>query len=77
MDKLTHARSDEAAELLRPEDAARLLSIGRSKLYALLAAGELPTIRIGRSVRVPRRGLEAWIAQNTVSGTDEAVDRSR
>lgn len=43
--------------LVRPSEAATLLGIGRSKLYELLAAGELPVVRIGRSVRIPVEGL--------------------
>ncbi|HVS06532.1 MAG TPA: hypothetical protein VHK65_10260 [Candidatus Dormibacteraeota bacterium] len=31
----------------------------------MLAVGELPVIRIGRSVRVPRAALEGWIAEHT------------
>ena len=29
----------------------------------MLAVGELPVIRIGRSVRMPRAALEDWIAE--------------
>lgn len=35
-----------------PEAAARL-SIGRSKMYQLLTAGDVRAVRIGRAVRVP------------------------
>lgn len=49
--------------LLRPTEAAELIGIGRSKVYELLAAGELPSIRIGGSVRVPVDELRAWIAR--------------
>jgi excisionase family DNA binding protein len=52
-------------ELLRVEEAARVLQIGRTKVYELIGAGGLPVIRIGRSVRIPRRGLERWIAERT------------
>ena len=48
-------------EVLRPEDVQRILRIGRSKVYQMIARGELPVIRIGRVVRVPRRELERWI----------------
>lgn len=48
-------------ELLRPEDVQRILRIGRSKVYEMIARSELPVIRIGRVVRVPRRELERWI----------------
>lgn len=39
--------------LLTPEDAADLLSIGRSKLYELLGDGRLASVRIDASRRVP------------------------
>jgi excisionase family DNA binding protein len=50
--------------LLRPVEAARLLGIGRSKLFDMLARDELPLIRIGRCVRIPRRELARWVDQS-------------
>lgn len=47
--------------LLRPLEAARLLGIGRSKLFEMLARNELPVLRLGRCVRIPRQGLEDWV----------------
>ena len=49
--------------LLRPIEAAKAIGIGRSKIYQLLASGELPSIRVGASVRVPLDALRAWIAR--------------
>jgi excisionase family DNA binding protein len=49
--------------LLRPEQAAQELGISRSKLYAMLATGELPSITIGRSRRVVAADLSAWVEQ--------------
>ena len=49
-------------ELLRVEDAAEILQIGRTKVYELMARGELPVVRIGRSVRIPCGSLQDWIA---------------
>lgn len=57
--------------LLRAGEVARLLGLGRSTVFALLAAGELPIVRIGRSVRVPRVALERWIDERT----DQATNR--
>ena len=51
--------------LLRPEEAAETLGIGRSKTYELLASGELPSIKVGRSMRVPTDALRAWIRDRT------------
>jgi excisionase family DNA binding protein len=47
--------------LLRATEVACLLNLGRSKVYELMAAGELPVVRIGGVVRVPRSDLETWI----------------
>lgn len=38
--------------LLSIPEAADRLSLGRSKLYELMAAGELKPVRIGRAVRL-------------------------
>ena len=42
-------------------DAAAQLAISRSKAYQLVAAGELRVVRIGRSARIRREDLTAWI----------------
>ena len=49
--------------LLRVEDVAEALSVGRSKVYELIRSGELPSIHIGRSVRVSLDDVHAWIRQ--------------
>lgn len=46
------------ALLLTVEEAARSLSIGRSKAYELIAAGDLEAVHIGRSTRVPVSALQ-------------------
>jgi excisionase family DNA binding protein len=51
--------------LLRAGEVAKLLGLGRSTVFAMLAAGELPVVRIGRSVRVPRAALERWVDERT------------
>ena len=58
--------------LLKAEQGAALLGISRSKFFALMAAGEVPGIvRIGRSVRISRTALEAWIRQQSGEGDDD------
>lgn len=47
--------------VLRPEQVAEVLRIGRTKVFELIGRGELPVLRLGRSVRISRRALEAWI----------------
>ena len=47
--------------LLTPEQAAEALSIGRSKLYELLANGAIESVRIGSRRRVPAAALDCYI----------------
>ena len=47
--------------LVRPSEAAELLGLGRSKVYALIASGELPSVKIGKSIRVPVEELRQWV----------------
>lgn len=49
--------------LLRIPEVAAELGLGRSSVYQLIQAGELPVVRIGRAVRVSRADLEAWVDQ--------------
>jgi excisionase family DNA binding protein len=59
--------------LLRPAEAAEALGIGRSRLYELLANGELPVVVIGRFKRIPTQALQRWVSDRsiTASGTEE------
>jgi excisionase family DNA binding protein len=47
----------------RVPEAAELLGLGRAKTYQLVASGELPSIRIGRAVRIPAQALREWLEQ--------------
>lgn len=44
-----------------PEEAAQLLTIGRSQLFELLARGEIESVKIGRLRRIPHDALTAYI----------------
>lgn len=52
-------------ELLTAREVQGLLGLGLSKVYDMMARGELPTVRIGRLVRVPRSDLMEWITTRT------------
>ena len=51
--------------LLTLEEVARMLRISRGKAYGMAASGELPIVRMGRSVRVRRDRLEAWLDERS------------
>ena len=56
-----------AHPLLRPMEVAAALGIGKTTMYALLRAGELPVIHIGRAARIPRRAVQEWLDQKTAA----------
>ncbi len=49
--------------LLKPEDVASTLSLAKSTVYKLLQVGDIPSIKIGRSVRVRPTDLDDFIEQ--------------
>jgi excisionase family DNA binding protein len=53
--------------LLRPSEAAESIGISRSKCYELIAAGALPSLRVGGCVRIPVEALRQWIAARQVA----------
>lgn len=63
--------------LLSVSDVARLLSIGKTKTYELIANGTIPIIRIGRSVRVPVKELDAVISHLERDGGTRSLDGSK
>jgi len=44
-------------EVLTAREAAAILRVGRNQLYQAVARGELGAVRIGRSIRIPKRAL--------------------
>jgi len=62
--------------LLRASEAAVVLGIGRTKVFEMLASGELPAIRIGRCLRVPKDRLERWIYEQTNAQSGEFLETS-
>jgi excisionase family DNA binding protein len=49
------------SRLLNAQDVAATLNMGLSTVYLLVERGELPSIRIGRSVRFRPEDLEKFI----------------
>ena len=50
-------------EWLTLREMQEMFSIGRTKAWQLVASGEVPAVKIGRSVRVSRRELERWLEE--------------
>ena len=51
----------EEHPLMTVMEVMRMLRIGRNSAYNLVNSGQLPSIRIGRTIRVPRAAVIAFI----------------
>ena len=52
----------ELPAVLTVDEARRVLRIGRRQLYQAIARHDVPALKVGRTIRIPRSGLEAWLA---------------
>lgn len=50
--------------LLTVPQAAELLQLGRDTVYQLTHRNDFPCIRLGRSVRINRVGLQNWLNEH-------------
>jgi excisionase family DNA binding protein len=57
---------NEKVQLLTVRQAADLLQLSAPFVYGLISKGQLPAVRLGRAVRVPKQALETMIANGGV-----------
>ncbi len=43
-------------------EVSAALERSRPRVYQLISEGVIPSVRIGRSIRVPRAAFDAWLA---------------
>ncbi len=53
---------------VRVNDAARMLGVGRTTLYALIAAGEVETVKLGKSTRITTASLHDLVRRQRAAG---------
>lgn len=49
--------------LMKVAEAADQLSLSRSKVYELIAAGDIAVIKVGKSARIEAQELERFVAR--------------
>lgn len=66
----TPADSRRDSSAVRPfltvEETAAVLRIGRNTCYELIRQGQIPHIRLGRTIRIPTHALMSWLGQPIV-----------
>jgi excisionase family DNA binding protein len=63
--RMNVSNADVAPTLLNVEQCRAALNLGRSKIYQLIASGDLPSVRVGRRRLVPAHALSAWVRSLT------------
>lgn len=53
---------------VRVNDAARMIGVGRTKLYELIAAGEVETVKLGKATRITTASLHALVRRQREAG---------
>jgi len=56
--------------LYKPAEVGEAIGVSRAKAYELIAAGSIPHIKVGSSIRVPIDSLRAWVAQQLTERAD-------
>lgn len=65
MRKLT---TPTAPELLTVDQTAEMLNLHRTTVYELIRSGELDSLKIGASRRIPRKAVTRFIAEYPLGG---------
>ena len=66
----------ETPLLVSVPEAARLLGVGTTFGWAMVRNGEIPSVRLGRRVLVPRAALEQLAGTHQAQQTCNAADRT-
>lgn len=64
-------------ETLTVEEAARVLGIGRNQAYEACARGDIPSLRIGKRILVPRRQLLEMLTPDSATPAVAGAKASR
>lgn len=56
--------------LYRVPEAGRLLSLGPTKMWELIARGEIASVKIDGARRIPREAIEAYVQRLGEGGGD-------
>ena len=59
---------EQQSEFLTVTEVAKLLHVGRSKVYEMMDKGQLPFLKLGAALRIARSAVVALVERCTVTG---------
>jgi excisionase family DNA binding protein len=65
---------DQNSRWFRVRDVASKLSLSERFVYGAIESGDLPAVRLGRAVRIPRDAFEKWLADKEAQAKEDSND---
>jgi excisionase family DNA binding protein len=63
-------------QLLRPADIAEILQVSKALAYQILARGEIPCVRFGKTIRVRKEDLDKYIYENVGKNSNGETNKT-
>jgi excisionase family DNA binding protein len=63
--------NDRTLQLLSIEEVCQVLGMGKSWTYRRIKSGEIPSVKLGRSIKVKREDLEGYLESRRYQPTNE------
>ena len=58
-------------------EAAAVLGVSRTTMYALVRSASVPHLRFGRTLRLPRQSFDAWMNAQATRALDGRAEAGR
>jgi excisionase family DNA binding protein len=58
---------EQLPEFLTPDEFRSYMGLGRNTVYDLLRRNEVPHVRLGRTIRIPKTALQSLRQQDAVA----------
>ena len=68
---MPEARGGRSFELLSIAEVCKTLGMGKSWTYRRIRSGEIPSVKLGRSIKVKRSDLEEYLEKRRYQPTSE------
>lgn len=63
---MNHQDLTSTPDVLTITDLQKTLNVGRSTAYRLVNSGDIGCVRIGRSIRIPRKYVSNFLQNNSI-----------
>ncbi len=65
MSEQSHPKTEALPLVLKVEDLMPILQIGRNTAYALVRSGQIYSVRVGRTYRIPREAVFNYLKKTS------------